>query len=146
MKSLSQLAVQFNDSVKSNRAHYIELGCLLIAMRKIVNGDKRSPRFREWCKVNLRKIDGKPFSYKTLENYIYLASDPNRVARQKKMQRKNIRSIRLRANGIETADVVAQLYTKKISVPAQVNIMMVAWESSCEVAQEQFLNQIGARI
>lgn len=145
MKTLGQLAHDINNKFAGVKANYIELGKLLIAARARV---KKETKFtwREWCKVNLRKQDGKPFSAKTLENYMYLARDPRRVDKQQDMQRKNIRRIRNKAKGIETADAVATLFTKNASVSAMLNILMTAWEYSNAEAQHQFLEIIGARL
>lgn len=123
--SLLQLATEINNKFLSAKANYVEMGKMLIIARERVKIESNM-KWHEWCKNYLRKINGKPFAAKTLENYMYLARDPQRVDNQRQMQKNNIRSIRKRAKGIETADAVVGLFTKHMSVADQLNILMTA--------------------
>ena len=143
--NLLQIAVKINKLAAETTNNYVELGKLLIKARDVVKKENFWG-WREWCRLNLHKEDGTPFSPKTLENYIYLAAKPERVEKQKKMQRANLQKIRKKAAGVETADAVVNLFSKHTKTEDQVNILMTAWGYACKDAQEQFLDLIGARI
>ena len=143
--SLKDLALQINryycGSIENN---YVALGKMLIVARDRVKADGLN--WHERCEKNLFKNDGKPFKQKTIENYIYLAGDPERVEKQKAMQRKNIRNIRLKASSASAVDTINALFTKQTSDKDQCDIPMAIWEQVSEKAQEKFLRIIGARV
>jgi hypothetical protein len=142
--TLKQLANHFNKCAEKVENPYIQLGKLLIIARNKCKS--ANVTFQEWCEKNLFKKKGCPFSYKTIENYIYLAGDPDRVEKQKSMQRENIRRIRAKASGISTVDAISGLLTKQTSIKAQCDILICIWEQISEPAQEKFLQIIGAKL
>jgi hypothetical protein len=81
-----------------------------------------------------------------VENYIYLAGDPERVEKQRAMQCKNIRAIRAKASGISTVDAISDMLTRQTAIKDQVEILIAVWEQVSESAQDQFLQTIGAKL
>lgn len=140
------LAKKINILVENSerqKATYIEFGEMLIVARERVKKETKFT-FSDWCQRCLVKKDGRPFSFKTIENYIYLASDPERVEKQKTMHRENIKKVRAKASGFGTA--VTNLFTKQTSAKDQCDVLMCVWEQCSQPAQERFLLSIGARL
>lgn len=145
---LNILAKKINVLVEQSehqKPNYVELGRLLTLARDRVRRETRFS-FPDWCDRFLVKKDGRPFSYKTLENYMYLSADPVRVEKQKAMQRTNIKNIRKKASSISTVHTINALFTKQTSDKDQCDILMAIWEQISEKAQERFLQTIGARL
>lgn len=140
--NLSQLAILINRTYGEVKANYIGLGKLLIMTKARVKLETKLS-WAEWCAKNLRKRDGKPFSVKTLENYVYLARHPAHLENQRRLQRENIRKIRYRAKSSMAVD---SIFDKGLSHSDQVNILMTCWERAEESAREQFLELIGAKL
>lgn len=143
VKTLLQLATEINAEFAKIKTNYVVLGAKLKITRDRVKIES-DMSWRQWCHNYLRKADGTEFSYKTIENYIYLAGDPDRVIEQRRMQRENIRKIRKSAQAFNPGMNV--LFDRANSVNDQVNILMSAWDCASEKAQTQFLEMIGARL
>lgn len=142
--TLTDLSAKINVAIQHIGCTYVEIGKLLIIARQKCK--QNSIPFYVWCEQKIRKVDGNSYAQKTLENYMYLAGDSERVEKQKFMQRKNIQAIRAKALTFDSAKAVALLFTKKTTVQDQYAILITAWEHADDTAQEKFLQSIGAKM
>lgn len=142
--TLTDLSAKINVAIQHVGCTYIEIGKLLIIARQKCK--QNGIPFYVWCEQKIRKVDGNTYSQKTLENYMYLAGDPERVEKQKFMQRNNIQAIRTKALTFDSAKAIASLFTKKTTVQDQYDILMTAYSHANEKAKEKFLESIGAKM
>jgi hypothetical protein len=75
-KSLLELAQDINVAGNNIRQYQIQFGELLLEAQRRVSKET-SYTFRQWCNNYIFKNDGTPYSYKTVENAMWLARDPS---------------------------------------------------------------------
>lgn len=145
MISLEEIAINFNEIAQKMQVANsilingrVEMGKLLIEAHKRLKeqGDRS---FEEWCRNNLKKADGGPFSYSTIKNYMRFARCPASLAADKKQKREYQRKSRLALQCSSFSQPVG-----KLSLTNQVNRLIEDWNHSSDLARSYFLDHINA--
>lgn len=144
MKTLTQIAVKLNQ-IATNMHHAsmvmnngrVEMGHLLLEVEKRLRKESNMT-FGEWCRNNVKKIDGTPFSHCTIKNYMRFARRPDSLAADRK-QKKDYAS---RGRLALQASAMSQSPGRS-SIAEQVNRLVSACDHAEDAARKQFLEIVG---